>query len=1278
MDNKKRLIFLVFTLSFCLIIYIFLPGGRKEEPLWPAELFNQGRYEESFLVLEQSRKSLPDAAYYLYKSYITRELGDLNGSDNALKAALLKLQGKQDLHLLPELHLNLLLNAYLMKNDQELKNRLFQARKLITDDRGWLPIFSGIACYRQEVYEEALDAFSASEKRDYLNSWMRTAFEKVFTPYWFDKHRAYSLIECGQWDQAREILTVWEDRTLTEKEIQELHFLCGMSYFFESKSKDGKAAYPLIVKAFACNEKADKNGEAAQAQFNDLLEHLKRRIAQEIQAKDFRMFGLYLNEWEKRGSNEQVHAIAVQLDEFLTKNPSYLGKIIPLLQGSALKIALEEKYKKRLWSKIIENTPDEIAMDWGFAYAFSSDETGLQKQCVAQLEKTLLNAVQVTDRKQNDPFISLYRSVQNDQGACLLFAEKIADLGEGLWNRPERRQQALNALEIAVALSFPQNAAAFHEGLERRFQKLHKNAVRMSNIDDLQDLVAAAERLEIASLAKENNKELLGQLEDAEFLYSSGRLEEAKRKGEWVLQVDPLNQRGRRLLGMIAYYMADYQLGLDYMQDLSLSSTDMTEALGVMEILQGDPQKGENLLEEVRKERPVRDEAYLRLAFGHLTQGSPIEALKMLEKIEKQTDESLAGKVFAAHLANSWTEALELSKQLKAPYVALDGYKGLVIEAQIALGDVEKARFNLEDLLRSPPQSNEDLTSYFLVFKERKLDQWNRNFIAALFYKEVDSNLNKSLIYFDKIQNPSPIAEVEKSEVLMRLNRGAEAKNILQSVHQKIGASVSQEELLAKVLPLLGETYVRLGDYEEAQRYYGRYFLLEAANDVFRAPYIESLKKIHRYDLALEQLEILSENQSLSDQEALSQIDCLVHLDRFAQADKAAGLLMYKKDVPLTVSLQLARSMIITQNKGLLERIQEKIPEPSQRSLEDNLELILLWTDQGFYNEAVELSQLLEKKLVESTKGSLALARLYIKLGRLDKALEFAEKALEADPSDPEAMDFIEAHTKTYETLARMTRLLEDELKEDPENLSLQIKYANSLMDLAIESYLAGNIKQIENSAELKQARTLLQRLVKGAIALPKVHFLLGKSAFILDLNEEAVANFQSALNIDPSYTEALQNLALVYEEEGRIEEATAALRQAVKFEPSNAGIWEQLSDISSNAGKDLDAIGALQTALRYDPFEPSLYIKLSRLYLKTDNAAGAVEILDGLLSIDPQNVDGLKLMLRALFAPGYEEQVQDLEFLRKRRIEIYDRLKFEAPEQAIEALPPGVDLEPK
>ncbi|HEY8550517.1 MAG TPA: tetratricopeptide repeat protein [Vicinamibacterales bacterium] len=76
------------------------------------------------------------------------------------------------------------------------------------------------------------------------------------------------------------------------------------------------------------------------------------------------------------------------------------------------------------------------------------------------------------------------------------------------------------------------------------------------------------------------------------------------------------------------------------------------------------------------------------------------------------------------------------------------------------------------------------------------------------------------------------------------------------------------------------------------------------------------------------------------------------------------------------------------------------------------------------------------------------------------------------------------------------------------------------------------------------------------------------------ELWKEALYRWKRAVEIDPTYAAAYNNLAIAYEHEGKFEEARRAYEKAIELEPNNALIkqnYDLFREINDRSSRSLD-----------------------------------------------------------------------------------------------------------
>ncbi len=143
--------------------------------------------------------------------------------------------------------------------------------------------------------------------------------------------------------------------------------------------------------------------------------------------------------------------------------------------------------------------------------------------------------------------------------------------------------------------------------------------------------------------------------------------------------------------------------------------------------------------------------------------------------------------------------------------------------------------------------------------------------------------------------------------------------------------------------------------------------------------------------------------------------------------------------------------------------------------------------------------------------------------------------------------------------------------------------------------------------------------------------------------NDQAIATYQKALQLNPNDAAMHNNLGSVYASMGKLQEAQAQFQQAATLDPTNAGrYYFNIGAIMYNAGKMDDALAAFDKVISLDPNNAeAYYLKGQALMGKATMTAngqvkapdGTVESFQKYLQLDPNgpNAAAAKAMIATL-----------------------------------------------
>jgi tetratricopeptide (TPR) repeat protein len=171
---------------------------------------------------------------------------------------------------------------------------------------------------------------------------------------------------------------------------------------------------------------------------------------------------------------------------------------------------------------------------------------------------------------------------------------------------------------------------------------------------------------------------------------------------------------------------------------------------------------------------------------------------------------------------------------------------------------------------------------------------------------------------------------------------------------------------------------------------------------------------------------------------------------------------------------------------------------------------------------------------------------------------------------------------------------------------------------------------------KIPQARASFERAVQLHAnfpgTLPKAWNNLGIVAAREGRAEDAMQNFQRALELDPTYVVALENLGSAYRQQKRWDDAKRVLERALELSPNDPGANYGLGMIYAQLNDTDRAYEYLQKALAARPDYPEALNNLGVLYLRTNRRAEAEKTFQESIRVAPA-YDQSYLNLSRLYA---------------------------------------------
>lgn len=1178
------------------------------------EYFEDGEYRDAVLELNHYRSEMTSAQYQLYLAYISRGRNELMDSSILLAKAEEISDPKKKPEVLMEIYLNQALNAFIANDGQGIEEALEKAKHLKKVNQEWIPIFEGIKDYLNHQCGNAQKNWQRPIPEVYFSPFMKVVFSKQFTSAWLKGHMARCEIESGNYMNIRQGLE--NGQTGDEAEF---NFLTAMTYIKEASEKSPQAAVPYYRIALSYLNKVPVSDSRYTMDRQQIMHEIGQKAQKLIQENSFQELGFYSEILEKGNASDELtqisNTLALELNkEIDANNWKQVEEIVELLSRTIGKGDMRDKLKHRfelLLNKALDSGDfSHVEFYWKTIRAFADDSNQLSDQFADMAAAKILVMIPFDDNKltATQPYIAFWKTVEKDHSKRLQFADALATVSQQMWNTENQEQKAIAVMQIAYSIPAGSDQKAFYNRLEQMLESLWKRSSEADVIDQYPYFLQAVNQFGFTHVNVLDPKEAAQQLVDAEYMFGNGRYLDAKKRAKWALQVDPRNQKAKRLVGLSDFYFGDYQDALDHLNGME-SDPEVEKAIAISQLLTGNSKQGDVLLQQLESQGKLNAKDSLRIGFGLLAINQPQASLKWLEKSTLPNDSIMrSGRMFANFSVKDYQKVIDDYAQLEYPYSSLDGLQGITIESLIALGKIDAAEEMLLNMLKKGVQPDStEFPLYFQLFKSEKLDAFNRNYMAAKFYSEIKKNPLRAISYHRQIRNPTPENQLSYARDLEANGNVQEAYVVLQSLSQNEDLS---PQLKKQVFLDLAKSDQSLRYWIQAAENYQRYLQIVPKDTEQRAEYAKILAKLRRYDLALQQL------QESKEKDPLLLIEILIHLGRYEEATKEANA--WLQETPeLTDQLKLAALFTKVKDSTLPQTILKQIKDPNKLTIDQKEALINYWVDTGEFSKAQEIARANKSLMQKRASGLLALANFASKTTSRDEAIDYAKKAAAIHPKSQEVSHFI------AENALPVGPVISDE-----NNPSKQLHNAKALLRYANALLAAKKLSSLHTSLEVQQASNWLSDLSRAYPQLPEVWYYYGVS--LLDLRQyvDAEIALNHAISLDPNYAEAFVALAEVYRGQNDLAKAADKARQALNLDPYLTSAWETLGSVHEQQGQLIDAAEEYQRAISYKPNEVPVLIKYGKIRLKASDPEQAIGAFENALVYAPNDINLLKLTI--------------------------------------------------
>lgn len=196
-------------------------------------------------------------------------------------------------------------------------------------------------------------------------------------------------------------------------------------------------------------------------------------------------------------------------------------------------------------------------------------------------------------------------------------------------------------------------------------------------------------------------------------------------------------------------------------------------------------------------------------------------------------------------------------------------------------------------------------------------------------------------------------------------------------------------------------------------------------------------------------------------------------------------------------------------------------------------------------------------------------------------------------------------HLQLYERYREASQPSEDPLMNDVKSL-----YVGGLSHFAKGSSLVHEGRTSEAIAEFESALRVNPRLVMAHVNLIATYSDLGR-------RDKAEQHFREAVALDPGWAEAYYNWGLLLLRERKSAEAATAFQKAIEVNPNYADAHLQLGSLLDDNARSSEAQEHFRLALENDANSRQAHFLLGRSLLRTGQWTGAIQHLLETIKVD-------------------------------------------------------------
>ncbi|MBT5305277.1 MAG: tetratricopeptide repeat protein [Candidatus Scalindua sp.] len=532
-------------------------------------------------------------------------------------------------------------------------------------------------------------------------------------------------------------------------------------------------------------------------------------------------------------------------------------------------------------------------------------------------------------------------------------------------------------------------------------------------------------------------------------------------------------------------------------------------------------------------------------------------------------------------------------------------------------------------------------------------------------YKKAISLLKESILRLPKLMEPHYFLALALAEEGRIEEAKTEFKTAVELAPDFIPAKLNLARLLSKegwqketislckdilelkpdnvdALQMLGLSYVKTQDYENAEKQFGKVLKLNYSIGEVNMAYLSLASG--QLSKCIRQCEAIL----MANPKAAKAYD-LLGLAHIRRGNFEIGIEQFKKGIEINPKssatlLNLAKAYTVTENNVEARKALEKIISIEPNSLHARTVLASLYEKDGDFDAAAKIHEKTLEINPDYVQG-YALARMYFLQGKSDESIDLYNKAVKLVPGNAVLYFNIALSYQQKENYHTSISYCKKAIELKPEVPSFKLVLTNIY---AANGEFSKAEEQIESipSFTFDQKKAYLELLDLCQLNHEKgkqVAFALNKAVFArqVGLFDLAISECKKAMEIFPENIVPKVILANTYLSTNRNDEAIAIYSEIIKDKPEFASSYYDLGRAYLMTDKQDEAISMYQNMIGVDSKSISGRLALAGVLIKQGDAEKAAKMLSDVIALEPENLIAHNLLGKVSLAEKNFEKAE-------------------------------------